>query len=529
MNARGKRSVVRLSSLAIGLVAVSMLTLAPTSTSAAPASSTAKAPKATAKAPRKKPKKDAKPQGKPGKEGGKTSGSAPPPAPPAAPKVVVDAPLGALPDPAIVEARADAGLGISIATRPDLGTSVIALRLPFGAASDPESQGGLVAITARAIADAAPTEREAFRGVGGSESFEVEADAVTFVLRQPASQVGAAMALLDTQLRSPIAPASAELARTEVSGTSLDEDARALTLALAYQGYCPYEHRARGSEAYLAKVDLAGVESTRKTRFVLAGAKLAVVGPVDADAVTARAKEIFHGPAAEPLGAPAGALAEQTNQRASDVQEGGAPTALHYAWALPRATPAELEELEVMTAWLGEGGHLGDALAKGGFPSRVRASLERRIGPSVLSLDVELPLDADVGKAKKAIDEVLADAGKHGPAPADLARAKHALWGSRAGELDDPVALALRIARGDESLVAERARLESLKADDLPAIAARFLGPLTRSLVETRDPARPKAKPASAGQSSNAAAAPVVKAPEKDKDAKKPHNKKKKP
>jgi len=450
---------------------------------------------AFAKGPSGKAKTEHKKGG--AKNGGHKTSSATSQAPaqPQAPKpAAIDAAPVAFADPAVVTARSASGLSIVVTERQGAAGTVLALRLPFGSSADPVDQGGLVAVTARAVASAAVPERETFRARGGSETVRVEPDAVTFVLSAPAGEGSAAVDLLAAELKAPIANDAAENARASLTTTSLPEEAEALRDALVYQGFFPYEHRATGSAIYLAKVQPASVETFRAAHFNVSGATIGVVVPTSGATVVSKLKDTFAGAAAAPMTAPDGSLAEQTNQRASEIQEAGAPSVLNYGWALRGASARELETLELAGHLLGDGGRVVEALGKAGIEGRAHAKVDHRAGPSLFTLEVELPSDADVSKAKHAVDDCLAELGKHAPGAPDVMRAKRDVSIARARELDSDDALAVHLARGGFA-ADEQQTLGALSAEEVPKVAARFLGPLTRSVVETRDPSRAKAPP----------------------------------
>ena len=453
---------------------------------AAPGVALAKGPSGKAKTEHKK--------GAGSKGGHKTSSAAAqaPAQPQAAKPAAIDAPPVAFADPAVVTDRSASGLAIVVTERQGAAGMVLALRLPFGSSADPVDQGGLVAVTARAVANAAVPERETFRARGGSETVRVDPDAVTFVLSAPPGEASAAIDLLSAELKAPIASDAAETARASLTTTSLPEEAEALRDALVYQGYFPYEHRATGSAIYLSKVQPASVETFRAAHFNVSGATIGIVVPAAGATVVSKLKDTFAGNPAAAISAPEGTLAEQTNQRASEIQEAGAPSVLNYGWALRGASPRDLETLDVTGHLLGDGGRVVEALGKAGIAARAQAKVDHRAGPSLFTLEVEVPPDADVSKAKHAVDDCLAELGKHAPGAPEVMRAKRDVSIDRARELDGDVTLAEHLARGGFA-ADEQQTLGAVSAEDVPKIVARFLGPLTRSVVETRDPSRAKA------------------------------------
>ena len=403
----------------------------------------------------------------------------------------IDAPLLELRDPVTATDTTSSGLSLAIVERPTASSTFVVLRLPFGSSVDPADQGGLVAVLAHASVSRDVKERGAFAGAGGTETVTVDSDAVTYSLSVPGDDPSSAFDLVAAQMQTPVDDASIAAARAELR-TDLVGDARALLTSLAFEGDAPYAHRSSGSPVYLARVNPASVEEFRAAHYQVNGARMAIVVPEHADTLLKAAKTKFDGAARSPIPAPLESLPEQTNQRASDIEEAGAPTMLFEAWPLRGADARDLDRLEVESSLLGDGGGVADALAKVGIDGRATSTVDRRSGPSIFELEITLANDTDVAKAKHAIDDCLADAAKHAPSAEDLSRAKREVSVARAAELDDPARLALRLAAGEGSAQGAQANLAAISADELPKVVGRLLGPLTRSIVETRDPSRAK-------------------------------------
>ncbi len=445
-------------------------------------------PSPTAKGPKKKGHTDrARTQGTGGRARSPTTTTEPKPE-------VADAPVLALPDIHLTTDTTPSGVSIVAAERPEMASSSVVVRLGFGSAADPADRGGLVALAAQASVLRSVAAREAFAARGGRQTIAIDPDGVTFSLDVPGDDPTLAIDLVAAELREPLDAGSIATARS-VFEPDLASDAKALTLSLAYEGFAPYGHRAFGSRVYLDKVSDADVDTFHHDRFATGVARVVFVVPRDGARAMTAAKSAFSDAKGPTSSDPPAALPEQTNQRASDIEAAGAPEALHYAWALRDAAPDDVASLEVAAALLGEGGRIEASLGKAGIVGSVDVRLERRKGPSVLTLDVALLDGVDPSKAKHAIDDLLADAGKHAASPAEIARAERALSIAEAAALDDPLVFARGIASDPTMPRDHQITLRAVTPERIEKAVARFLGPLTRSVVETHDPSRVVAHP----------------------------------
>jgi hypothetical protein len=107
----------------------------------------------------------------------------------------------------------------------------------------------------------------------------------------------------------------------------------------------------------------------------------------------------------------------------------------------------------------------------------------------VLVVRVLLPADATLKKAKHAVEDAFLSLSTTAATPVDLAYAKEARWVGDVASSESALGLATRLARG-ATLEGDRAILDAVSAADVRSAAQKFLGPLTRTVVEVYDPAK---------------------------------------
>lgn len=394
-------------------------------------------------------------------------------------------------EPSIVRGEADAGLALVASRRDDLASASLVLSVPFGARDDARGQDGSALVTLRALEHALAGELRALRAAGGDATFSLGPDASMVSVRAPTSSLPAALDLVGACFVREITQADVDAVKSGVGATSLRADAEARLFGLVYQGYFPYEHPPAGTAETREKLDAKVVSGVRDARWVPALATLAIAAPSDGQAMIDLAKARFSGPrAAVARAAPAGELQEQTNQRTADLEAAGAPTTLYYAWAIRSATPSELAALEVAAELLSTRGAVEESVAKLSLASNVRARVERRAGADVFVVEVDLPDTSPIKKAKHAVEGVFLATSTKAATPLELAHAREALWIDELTTLDDPIAFATRLLDARSALEDRRATLEAVTPEAVRAAAAKFLGPLTRTVVELHDPAR---------------------------------------
>lgn len=434
---------------------------------------------AHAKIAKGKPKKPRKPP---------TKKHAQAPAPKPAEAAPIVRPLLSLAETARVTDRAEDGLAIVAAQRPDFSSVALVLRVPFGAGDDPVGQAGAALVTLRAVEQAVAGELHALRAAGGDASFELEADGSVVRVRAPAGSTDAALALFAACFT--VEPTAEEVGAARAS--IVDAPSADRVLRLAYQGWFPYEHAPEGTAASRATLDAKGVGALHAARWIPERSTVAVAGPADTTAVIDAIKARFAGPppTRSAVARRGGELQEQTNQRAEDVEIAGASASLRYAWALPRATDAELAALDVAARLLSSRGLVEEGVGKLSVSAIVRARVERRAGPSVFVVDVRLPDDAPMKKARHAVEDVFLALSTKAATAIELAHAKEAGFVDVAASLDDPLAYAAWLAASGPKFDDARATLDAVTAENVRAVAAKFLGPLTRCVIQVTDPKR---------------------------------------
>ncbi|MFO0618467.1 MAG: hypothetical protein U0414_38090 [Polyangiaceae bacterium] len=411
------------------------------------------------------------------------------------PTAVEDAPvirpLVAASEPASVRAIADSGLTLVASQRDDFASAGLVLRFSFGSADDPASQAGAGAVLLRALEHALGPEIRALRELGGDATFDLGPDAASVRIRVPSGAIDAALGLVSATFTRALSQADVDAAKATFPAPSVREGAEAQLVGLVYQGFFPYEHAVDGTAASRAPIDVAALEALRKDRVVPGQATLALVSPGDANAALDGLKARFTGPkvdGARP--ARAGTLQEQTNQRAADVETTGAPTTLLYAWAIRDASEAELNALSLAARLLTTRGAIDESVAKLSLPAQVHARLGRRAGASVFFVEVGLPDATPLKKARHAVEDVFVALSTKAAVALDLAHAREAEWVDALAGLDDPLASADRLAAGARPLGDAREALEAVTPENVRAAAAKYLGPLTRAVVQVSDPAK---------------------------------------
>lgn len=420
---------------------------------------------------------------KPRKTPGKKHAQAPAPKPAEVAPVV--RPLVSLIEPVRVADRAEDGLSIVAAQRPEFASVALVLRVPFGAGDDPVGQAGAALVTLRAVEHGVSEDLAALRAAGGDASFELEPDASVVRVRAPVGSTDAALALFAACFT--VAPTAADVEGARASIVDVPSADR--VLRLAFQGWFPYEHAPEGTSASRATLDAKAVGALHAARWIASRSTLAVAGPMEIKTLVDAAKARFGGePGSAAATARAGELQEQTNQRAEDVEIAGAAATLRYAWALPKATDAELAALDVAARLLSSRGLVEEGVGKLSVPAIVRARVERRVGPSVFVVEVRLPDDAPMKKARHAVEDVFLALSTKAATGIELAHAKEASFVEVAATLDDPLAYASWLAASGPKFDDARATLDAVTAEHVRSAAAKFLGPLTRCVIQVSDP-----------------------------------------
>jgi hypothetical protein len=134
-------------------------------------------------------------------------------------------------------------------------------------------------------------------------------------------------------------------------------------------------------------------------------------------------------------------------------------------------------------------------------------SIDSHRGPSLFTINVDLPAAADVSEAMKLVDEEVDSMARLGPSTEEVVRswsdAERAFITGLQTHDDRVKHLAqLELLHGDARLIhADLQRILSVRKDDIRKAVARFLSPTRRSVVSVQNPVMaPTAAPTAAPQ-----------------------------
>ena len=254
---------------------------------------------------------------------------------------------------------------------------------------------------------------------------------------------------------------------------------------LAYDSWA-YAHPVIGSKERLQATTLELVRDFHAAWYVPSNATLVLSGAFDREAALGFVRAYFGDlPAGRAPGQAAVDEAPLSEPRADTLRDPNAKLpALFLAWRVPPTAAAERPALEVLARVLGDGksGRLFQRLVKADRTAvHVDASLEGRAGTDLFRVTVLHPQGARDAAAKAVADE-LERVRREGVTEAELARARNQAATELAYMLASNLQRAQMLALyaywyGDpRRLNDELALLQAVTADDVKAVAARFLG-----------------------------------------------------
>jgi predicted Zn-dependent peptidase len=272
---------------------------------------------------------------------------------------------------------------------------------------------------------------------------------------------------------------------------------------LVFQGYWPYEHSTIGSMADLDGAKLEWVQDFHAHHYGPNNAVLSIAGDIDPAEALALAHRYFDGaqkveltPFVDPP------FPEQTSQRTTVVHDENArfPGVL-YGWAIPPMRSADHYALELASSLLGDGesSRLHQLLVRDkAVAQSVSAGTENRRGSDLFAVDARLSETGKVGEVEKLIEAEIKALATKGPSDAEIEKARSQVKSGLILQLQSNLSRARRLGEyevyfGDaRQLNAELPRYLAVSKDDIKRVAAQYLGPTRRSIVETLPPAPPE-------------------------------------
>lgn len=298
------------------------------------------------------------------------------------------------------------------------------------------------------------------------------------------------------RVTAPIRHAAFADIRSAVEATAASPELRADRLA--NQGCWAYHHEAIGSTRELATSDATSLNAFRRDVVSPQRMVLVVAGRFDPDGTLAAIERLFRViPASPPRRTPSVSVPDQINQRV-DLEQSSSSSDQYfvYAWAVPPAAHPDLAAVELAASMLSDRVNGGRRSRLRALPreARIELLLERRRGPSMLIMRVDLPATLDMDRTRKIVDDVMLDLARNGPTPEEMGEA----WTTtQLRWLDSVASVAQRTRLLAESslLVGDPAKpfafgasLVSTNRDDVRRAVRVYLTPIRRNLVERRGP-----------------------------------------
>ena len=278
---------------------------------------------------------------------------------------------------------------------------------------------------------------------------------------------------------------------------------------MVFQGYWPYEHATIGTMADLDAAQLDWVKDFHAKHYGPNNAVLAIAGDFDAAEATAMVHKYFDKvPKATLTPFVDSTVPEQTSQRTAVIKDEHALTAgVLYGWPAPTMREGATYALDLAAIVLGggESSRLHQLVVRDkAVAQEITASIDRRRGPSLVTIDAKLTPEANAGDVEKLVLGVVKDLATKGPTAEELAKAQRRAQTRLVLDLQTNGGRAITLAEyevflGDAGLLAgEAARYLAVTADDVKKAVADHLVTTKRTVVETypieepKDPAEPK-------------------------------------
>ncbi len=277
---------------------------------------------------------------------------------------------------------------------------------------------------------------------------------------------------------------------------------------LFYDGYFPYSHSTIGDMRDLEMPGVAPAEQLRRVRdfharwYAPDNAVLAVSGDFDPAEAMAMIRRHF-GPVTSRRGAPwvdPGFTPPGRERVESMVDPLAEAPAFHVAWHIPPRRTPDHYALELLAAILGggESSRLYRALVRDReLLAEVQVDAEDRRGPDIFALWAICAGDHRPADVRRELDALVADVVANGVTDRELAKARNGVRARFVFGLQEPLERAEYLAMselydGDATLVnSELARYEAVTRDDLRRVAAQYLVPSNRLVLDVLTPPSP--------------------------------------
>ena len=482
---------------------------------------------ALAKSKKRKKKRETPPAPTPSPSTQPRTSAPRPPAPVVAPTPAV---------PSFVLQRHSLQNGLRIVLHPDPTLPSVAVSIAYLAGSSFESteqQGFTRAVSQHLAADRATKPGASQLPVASSY---VGPDLITFTTIVPPGRAGLALWREAHRIARPIDAPAFDALRAALEHAHRAPP-RSRVEQLAYQGCWPYEHVASGWTDDLSRSDPETLEAFRRRVIAPSNAVVSVTGRFEPATLLAEIRRLFGRiPPVVASVAPSLALPDQINQRV-ELEKSAQPVAQHflYGWAVPPSGHADLPAIRLAIAMLQDRVHAGLVTRSSRFArlpeeANLRIRLDERLGPSLLTLRVDLPASLDMDATRAVIDEAMLDLAAQGPTAEEMQSA----WRTAQSDwLDALSAVDLRAAalaraellRKDASTVtALPSALVAINREEVRKAVQVYLTPIRRNLVEKRgpkvEPPAPRAKPSSVPAAPRAGTRPNRKKPSRNKGSK---------
>ncbi len=270
---------------------------------------------------------------------------------------------------------------------------------------------------------------------------------------------------------------------------------------LFYEGYFPYEHSTIGDMRDLEMNGVAPAEQLRRVRdfharwYAPDNAVLSIAGDFDPAQTMEMVRRHFgsistrRGEAWSDT-----AYAPPTSERVASITDAHAEApGFHIAWHVPPRRTPDHYPLELLALMLGggESSRLYRTLVRDReLLAEISLDTEDRRGPDIMAVWAICAEGHEPAEARAALDGIISDVIAHGVTARELDKAKNAFRAGFVFGLQRPLDRAeylgmTELYDGDASIVnGELARYEAVTLDDVRRVAARYLVPTNRIVLD---------------------------------------------
>ena len=338
-------------------------------------------------------------------------------------------------------------------------------------------------------------------------------DRIAFTSLVPPSRLAHALWREAHRIARPIDNRSFQALKTTLRGLG-QPTPRARAEALAYQGCWAFGHPAFGWDEDLEQSDAESLEAFRRRMLAPARSVVSISGRFDPQQALEELQRLFGPmPSVTEGKSPDLVVPDQINQRV-DIEKSSQPVNQFflYAWAVPPSGHADLAAIRLAVAMLQDGTRTGTAsrserLAKLPETATLSIELDERIGPSLLTLRVDLPATLDMDETRKIVDEAMLELAARGPSAAEMQNAWQSVqrsWLATLSSIDTRSSTLARVELLQDDATKATAlssRLVNANREQIRQAVRTYLTPIRRNLVEKRGPRvqRPSPTPPTTG------------------------------